>query len=156
MKSLLVASLLLSIPAAAEPLKARNTKEVRVAVSGKELRGLQVRPSTEGWKLELGAQRGSGAVEVIDVTPGTPARFVTVAITAGEVLFDRVRFLGGHVYRVQLRVDGQPSASGYVYLVPETPVKEAPRSRAERVRFDANEPEAKKDDAILHVEKSPL
>ena len=156
MKSLLVASLLLSIPAAAEPLKARNTKEVRVAVSGRELRGLQVRPSTEGWRLELGAQRGSGAAEVIDVTPGTPARFVTVAITAGEVLFDRVRFVGGHVYRVQLRVDGQASASGYIYLMPETPVKEAPRSRAERVRFDANEPEAKKDDAILHVEKSPL
>jgi hypothetical protein len=156
MKSLLVASLLLSIPAAAEPLKARNTKEVRVAVSGKELRGLQVRPSTEGWRLELGAQRGSGVVEVIDVTPGTPARFVSVAITAGEVLFDRVRFVGGHVYRVQLRVDGQPSASGYIYLAPETIVKEAPRSRAERVRFDANEPEAKKDDAILHVEKSPL
>ena len=156
MKSLLVASLLLSIPAAAEPLKARNTKEVRVAVAGRELRGLQVRPTTEGWRLELGAQRGSGAAEVIDVTPGTPARFVTVAITAGEVLFDRVRFVGGHVYRVQLRVDNQPSASGYVYLVPETPVKEAPRSRTERVRFDGNEQEAKHDVGIAPVEKSPL
>lgn len=156
MKSLVLASLLLSIPAAAEPLKARNTKEVRVAVSGRELRGLQVRPTSEGWRLELGAQRGSGAAEVIDVTPGTPARFVTVAITAGEVLFDRVRFVGGHVYRVQLRVDGQASASGYIYLAPEIVAKEPKRGHAERVRFDENEPAAAHDDAILHVEKSPL
>jgi hypothetical protein len=158
MKSLVFASLILALPAAAfgQPLKARNVKEVRVALSGRAFKGLQVRPTPEGWRLQLGATQGTGSAEIIDVTPGTPARTVTVPISAGDVLFDRVRFAGGHVYRVQLRVDGQAASSGYVYLAPEVIAKEPKRAETERVKFDANEPAPAHEDAILHVEKSPL
>jgi hypothetical protein len=148
--------LLVSSIALADGLPARNGDEVRVSVSQKSRKATRLRPSSEGWRLELGASSANGAAEVFDVTPGTPARTLSVMINGGSLLFDRTRFAGNHVYHVQLRSDGKANASGFVFLVADAPVKEAPRKGAERVRFESDEPSKPGDDKIQTVEKSPL
>jgi hypothetical protein len=144
--------------AQAEPLVARNGEEVRLVVAQKPRKALRLKPTPnhDGWRLELGSTRANGVAEVFDVTPGTQARTYNLSISAGEVLFDRARFVGGHAYRVQLFVDGRAGASGFVYLVAEGPAKVAPRT-TQRVRFDAEEPApAKSADEIQPIKKSPL
>jgi hypothetical protein len=147
--------LLVSIAAHADALRARNGREVRVMVAQKPRRAIEVTPSAPGWRLEVDAR---GAAEVFDVTPGTPARTFSLPVSAGALLFDRNRFAGGHVYRVQLRA-GDSSTSGFVYLRPDPPTKDAPRRPREvtRLRFDTEEkapPPSK--DVILPVQKGPL
>lgn len=141
--------------ASAEPLVAHDAHEVRLMVAGKARRAVQLRPSTTGWRLELGTSRARVA-EVFDVTPNTPARTFTLAVTAGEVVFDRTRFAGGHAYRLQLFTGDAPLATGFVYLVAEAPAKEAPRRRAQELRFEPAEDAPAADDRIQPVPKAPL
>ena len=142
--------------ALAEPLTARNADEVRLTVAQKTRKALRLKPASEGWRLQLGGVGERGVAEVFDVTPNTPARTFTLPVSGGDLLFDRTRFSGGHVYRVQLRAGDRPGASGFVFLVADPPAKELPRKRAERVRFDANEPAQPSDDSIQPVAKAPL
>jgi len=149
--------LCMGLAAFADGLPARNGDEVRLSVNQKSRRATRLRPSPsgEGWRLELGSTSANGAADVFDVTPGTPARTLAVSINGGSILFDRVRFAGGHVYRVQLRTDGKAGASGFVFLMADPPAKEPVRRGTERVRFDTDEP-APGDDGIKPVDKSPL
>jgi hypothetical protein len=145
MSKVLLASLVLSGLfsgfAAAEPsLKALSGRQVRVAVAQKGKMALAVRASASGWRLELRAA-DNGVAEVFDVTPGSPSRTWTLAMTGGLVTFDRGRFAGGHTYRVSLHVDTQTTGVGFVYLYPEAPAKMAApeRPRTQRLRFDGDD-----------------
>src|SRR6478672_2022388 len=108
----------------AEPLKARNHEVIQVKV-GSQRRGtiaLHARP--EGWRLELSGSTANGSAEVVDLTPGTPARTLSVIINGDELLLDNTRFIANHVYRVQLRRGGVAVESGYVYLYPLVVLKD--------------------------------
>jgi hypothetical protein len=147
--------LLAGTAAFADGLPARNGDEVRLNVNQKSKKALRLRPAGEGWRLELGVTNANGVADVFDVTPGTPARTMAVNVNGGSILFDRVRFAGGHAYRVQLHSDGKATASGFVFLVPDPPAKEAPRRGAERLRFETDDKPVG-DDKIQPVEKAPL
>ena len=142
-----------------EPLPVKHIEAVRVSVSNRSQKalGLHATPSG-GWRLDL---EGDGvSADVIDLTPGTPARTVTIAVITNTIKFDRVRFAGGHVYRVQLNGGPKGPSVSLVYLFPDgAPAKMAPQGKkasgAQRVRFDDNEP-ATKDEGISRVEKGSL
>jgi hypothetical protein len=159
MRVLFLSFLLFGAVAQADGLPARNGDEVRLNVNQKSRKATRLRPSSEGWRLELAASSANGAADVFDVTPGTPARTLSVMVNGGSLLFDRVRFVGGHAYRVQLRSNGRAIDSGFVFLVADPPLKVAPRRGAERLRFEPDEASKSSkpaDDKIAPVEKAPL
>ena len=139
MWKVLLASLLLSATAAAEPALKALDPHVRV-VNARGHKALNLKASPTGWRLELRGE-DDGVAEVFDVTPGSPARTVTLALRRGLVTFDRARFAGGHVYRVALRGDAATLGVGFVYLYPEAPAKMAApeRPRVQRLGFDASD-----------------
>jgi hypothetical protein len=154
-------ALAISAPVAvAEPLAVRHAEAVRVSVAHKShpALGLRALPAAAGWRLELAGE--GAAADVIDVTPGTPARTLSVPVIGRALVFDTLRFAGGHVYRVQLRGDGRTSWS-FVYLYPDPAlVKIAPKRRGiERVRFDGDgdaAPAASDDGGPAHLDKGSL
>lgn len=141
--------------AVAEPLPVKRVEAVRVSVANKSQHaiGLRALPGGAGWRLELAAA-GDGA-DAIDVTPGTPARMLSVPLIGRALAFDALRFAGGHVYRVQLRGDRRWS---FVYLYPDPATLKLPpkKSGAERVRFDDNDAPARDDGAPARVDKGSL
>ena len=152
-RALALLTLTLASTAQAEPLVPKNAVEVRLsAPRGK--RAFALHPTKDGWLLELGPSAANGVAEVIDLTPGTPARTVALSVLGGQLRFDRARFAGGHAYRVQLRFDGKLGASGLVYLTPEAPAKDAPKKTIQRLRFDPDESASPTGDAIQTVDKS--
>src|SRR5437667_1370330 len=82
----------------APPLK---PTEIRVSVANKSQKALGLRPlpAGAGWRLDLAADADS--VDIIDLTPGTPARTTTLPVAGRALRFDALRFAAGHVYRVQ-------------------------------------------------------
>jgi hypothetical protein len=142
-----------SASALAEPLMAKNAADVRVSVANKTRHAFSLKPlATGGWQLELAAD-GERA-DLIDVTPGTPARTLTVAVVARVVRFDDVRFVGGHVYHLSLR-SGARVSSGFVYLYPAAAQKVRPRGSVEKVRFSDGDGDTS-DGEIGHVDKGAL
>ncbi|HEX8953559.1 MAG TPA: hypothetical protein VF945_17000 [Polyangia bacterium] len=144
--------------AAAEPLPVKHVEAVRVSIANKAQHALALRalPGGAGWQLDLAAD-GDGA-DVVDVTPGTPARTLALTVVGRTLRFDALRFAGGHVYRVQLRGDRR-AAWSYVYLYPDPATLKLPRAKAgtERVRFDADEAAAPADDgAPARTDKGSL
>lgn len=144
---------------AAEPLPVKHVEAVRVSVANRSQHalGLRALPAGGGWRLDLA---GDGdTAEIIDVTPGTPARTLTVAVIGRMLKLDPLRFAGGHVYRVQLNGDKRPSWS-FVYLYPDAATLKLPPRKAgaaERVRFDAAEAAAADgDDAPARTDKGAL
>lgn len=129
------------------PLKALSARQVHVSVASKGKTALAVRPSPSGWRLEL-READNGVAEVFDVTPGSPSRTWTLAMTGGLVTFDRARFAGGHTYRVSLHVDTTTTGVGFVYLYPEPPAKIAAPAppRTQRLRFDNADTHGEDDD----------
>jgi hypothetical protein len=151
--------LLLSLPCAARAeLPAKHAESVRVSVLNRAQKALGLRAlEGGGWRLELTSE--SVSADLIDMTPGTPARTLTVAVVGGTLKLDGVRFIAGHVYRVQLNGGAKPSV-GLVYLYPDASAAKMSTKKAgtQRVRFDADEPPAAgtKDEGISHVEKGSL
>ena len=143
--------------AAAEPLPVKHAEAVRVSVASRSQHaiGLRALPGGAGWRLELAADGGSA--DAIDVTPGTPARMLSVAVVGRTLSFDAVRFAGGHVYRVQLRGEKRAPWS-FVYLYPDPAALKLPpkKSGAERVRFDEHDGPAADDGAPARVDKGSL
>jgi hypothetical protein len=128
-------------PAAAEPLPVKHVEAVRVSVANKSQHalGLRALPAGAGWRLDLAGEGDSDSADIIDVTPGTPARTLTVVVIARTLKFDPLRFAGGHVYRVQLH-GAKRAAWSFVYLYPDAAALKLPARKpggAERVRFDA-------------------
>lgn len=143
--------------AAAEPLPVKHVEAVRVSVASRSQHaiGLRALPAAAGWRLELAGDGDSA--EVIDVTPGTPARMLSVPVVGRTLTFDALRFAGGHVYRVQLRGDKRTTWS-FVYLYPDPATLKLPpkKSGAERVRFDENDAPAADEGAPARVDKGSL
>lgn len=153
MRGLAVMMVLSSAAAWAEPLPARNAGDVRVAVANKVRHAFALKAVADGgWRLELGAD--AERADLIDVTPGTPARTLSVPVIARVVKLDGVRFVGGHVYHLALR-SGARTASGFVYLHPVAAAKQAPRGKVERVKFSDGDNKPS-DDAIGTVDKGSL
>jgi hypothetical protein len=102
---------------AAAALRLRGAKVVRVrGVAGTPF---QIAADASGWRLELAELPAAGtSAELIDVTPGTPARMLTVRVEGTTLHLDDFRFVAGHVYRLQLRKAGAPMAVALVYLPP--------------------------------------
>jgi hypothetical protein len=149
--------LLFFASAGAEPLVARNGDEIRLLVAQKPRKAVRLKPEPQaGWRLELGGPHVSGVAELIDVTPGTPARTIAIAVSGGAAILDQVRFTGGHAYHVQVHLDGQPSASGFVYLVSGPPAKAAPRRGTQRIRFDKDDAPAPASDELQPSRKGGL
>jgi len=126
---------------------------VRVSVANKSQHaiGLRPLPGGAGWRLELA---GAGdAADIIDVTPGTPARTLSVAVVGRMLAFDAQRFAGGHIYRVQLRGHG---AWSFVYLYPDPATLKLPKKGTERVRFDPDDSAAPDDGAPARTDKGSL
>jgi hypothetical protein len=138
------------------PLPVKHIEAVRVSVSNRAQKALGLRAATGGgWRLDL---EGDGvSADVIDLTPGTPARTVTIAVITNTIRFDSARFAGGHVYRVQLNGGPKGPLASLVYLYPDAAPAKMPAKKAgpQRVRFDGNEPETK-DEGISRVEKGSL
>jgi hypothetical protein len=157
MKSVILGLLLSSGAVFGAPLELLGGESVRVKVAGQSKAGFAIHPGGEdGWRVRLGATQGAVTAELIDVTPGTPARTLRVAVVGGELFLDGVRFHGNHVYRVDVRRAGISLGSALVYLRPRAQLKEAPRRKeATRVDFasDVTEPVS---DEIAPVTKSPL
>ena len=146
--------------ALAEPLPVKHVAAVRVSVANKSQHalGLRALPAGAGWRLELAASDGDSA-DVIDVTPGTPARTLTIAVVGRTLTFDALRFAGGHVYRVQLRGDKRGASWSFVYLYPDAAALKLPPPKAgaaERVRFEADDDNARDDGAPARTEKGAL
>ncbi|HEX6836824.1 MAG TPA: hypothetical protein VF334_09645 [Polyangia bacterium] len=143
--------------AVAEPLPAKHVEAVRVSVASRSQHaiGLRALPAGAGWRLELAADGDSA--DVIDVTPGTPARMLSVPVVGRALTFDALRFAGGHVYRVQLRGDKR-SAWSFVYLYPDPATLKVPAKKrgTERVRFDDNDAPATDEGAPARVDKGSL
>ncbi len=143
--------------AVAEPLPVKRVESVRVSVANKSQHALALRalPGGAGWRLELAADGESA--DVIDVTPGTPARTLALPVVGRTLKFDAVRFAGGHVYRVQLHGDKRLAWS-FVYLYPDPALLKMPakKSGAERVRFDEDEKAPVDDGAPARVDKGAL
>jgi len=110
--------------------------------------------------MRLPGTGGGASADVIDVTPGTPARTLRVMVAGDELLFDGLRFQGGHVYHVQLRRGSEAIGSAFVYLYPEAPqLKDTPRGRQPtKVQFAPKETvsDERDDQAIRPVVKRPL
>jgi hypothetical protein len=124
----LVSLLALAVPAGAA-LKTKDAEAVRVRVAGGAKMGVGLRPHSDGWRLRLEETGGGARAELIDVTPGTPARTLSVMVSGDELLLDHVRFHGGHVYHVMIRRGEKSIGSGFVYLYPAAPIKDLPRTR---------------------------
>ena len=124
--------LFVAVSAHAAPLVARNGSAVRVRVNGNSKPGLQLRSEEAGWRLKLDGGVSLLRLSVIDVTPGTPAQTLVLKVTAGEAIFDTVRFHGGHVYRIWSGVD----AAAYIYLQPTPAMIAQPKTGPGRVVFD--------------------
>jgi len=143
--------------AAAEPLPVKHVEAVRVSVASRSQHaiGLRALPGSAGWRLELAADGDSA--DVVDVTPGTPARTLAVPVVGRTLKFDALRFAGGHVYRVQLRGDKRTTWS-FVYLYPDPATLKVPpkKSGTERVRFDENDAPAADEGAPARVDKGSL
>jgi hypothetical protein len=138
-------------------LPVKHVDSIRVSVANKSQKALALHATPGGgWRLDL---EGDGeSADVIDLTPGTPARTTTLAVVTNTIKFDPVRFLGGHVYRVQLN-GGKRSSVSLVYLYPDaTKLKQPPvrKGQAQRVRFDANDTTATDDGAPAHMDKGKL
>lgn len=141
--------------AAAEPT-VKNGETVRVSLAGHAQRAVGLRFTDAGWSFDVATQRTRA--ELIDVTPGTPARTLSVAIVGGTLKLDGVRFAGGHVYRAQLLGGARPAPTVVLlYLHPDPAAAKVPAKKAgaQRVRFDSDEPAAD-DSGISHVEKGSL
>ena len=140
--------------AVAEPLPVKHVEAVRVSVANKSQHaiGLHAMPGGGGWRLELA---GAGeAADVIDVTPGTPARTLGVTVVGHTLAFDAQRFAGGHVYRVQLRGH---AAWSFVYLWSDPATLKLPAKKGtERVRFDPDDSAAADDGAPARTDKGSL
>ncbi len=145
-------------PAVASPLKARNSEVIQLKVGSQRRDTIALRARTEGWRLVLSGTTANGSAEIVDLTPGTPARTLSVILNGDELLLDNTRFVGGHVYRVQLRRGGVAVESGFVYLYPMVYLKDAPRSKEpQRLKFAGDEAAASDgDDTIKPVSKSGL
>ena len=138
-------------------LPVKHLDSVRVSVMNRSQRALALHAiAAGGWRLDL---EGDGdSADVIDVTPGTPARTITLAVVTNTIKFDAVRFAGGHVYRVQLNGKKRSTAS-LVYLYPDASKLKLPPPRkagAQRVRFDSSDTAATDDGAPERTEKGSL
>ncbi|MDB4965436.1 MAG: hypothetical protein JWN44_1125 [Myxococcales bacterium] len=131
---LLLAALTANAAEKAVPLE---PTEVRVAVANRSQKALGLRPlPTGGWRLDLPSN--ADTADIIDLTPNTPARTITLSIVGRALRFDAIRFTGGHVYRIQLKTGPSPSTSTLVYLYPQPSTE--PRHRApQRVKFSPDE-----------------
>jgi hypothetical protein len=139
---------------AAEKATPVKPTEVRVSVANRSQKalGLKPLPAAAGWRLDLTAD--VDAADIIDLTPGTPARTISLSIIGRALRFDRMRFVAGHVYRVQLKSSGKPASLTFVYLYPEATAE--PRRRGtERVKFAPGE-KATEDNTPLAVDKGAL
>jgi hypothetical protein len=141
--------------AVAEPaLPVKHLDAVHVSVGNRSQKALALRPLPGGgWRIDL---EGDGdTADVIDLTPGTPARTVTLAVVTNTLKFDTARFAPGHVYRVQLNGPKRPSVS-LVYLYPPAGTDKLPKkAAAQRLRFEADEAPVQ-GDGILGVDKGSL
>jgi len=143
--------------ASAGPLKVKNAVAVRVNMAAGSQRGLGVKPERDGWRLQLSLAtvNKDTQVDVIDVTPGTPARTVSVVLHGDEAVLDGQRFEGGHVYRVQLRsTAGLDSA--YVYLYPSASASAAAKEGPTKLEFAEDERDATGSSGPAPVKKSAL
>ncbi|MCU1279024.1 MAG: hypothetical protein JWM53_2570 [bacterium] len=135
-------------------LPVKHVDSIRVSVANKSQKALALHASAAGgWRLDL---EGDGdSADVIDVTPGTPARTITLAVVTNTIKFDSVRFAGGHVYRVQLNGKKRSTAS-LVYLYPAATAAKLPKkATTQRLRFEPDE--APTDgEAIGRVDKGSL
>jgi hypothetical protein len=129
---------------------------IRVSLANRSQKALALHATPAGgWRLDLEVDAVSA--DVIDLTPGTPARTVTLAVVTNTIKFDSVRFAGGHVYRVQLNGGKRPIVN-LVYLYPDASAAKMPPKKAgpQRVRFDADDKKPAGDDGIPHVDKGKL
>ena len=140
--------------AVAEPLPVKHIGAIHVSVANRKQKALGLHAlRSGGWRLDL---EGDGdSADVIDLTPGTPARTFTVAVITNTLKFDALRFVGGHIYRVQLNGAKRPSVS-LVYLYPGAPTAQRPKkAAAQRLRFDTEETPTH-GDGISRVDKGKL
>jgi len=123
---------------AAASLRLRGAKVVRVrGVSGTPF---QLASDGTGWRLELAdLPAGGTSAELIDVTPGTPARTLSLVVDGATLHLDDLRFAAGHVYRLQLRKAGAAVAVGFIYLPPRTDDAAPTRRPSNRVDFAEGE-----------------
>jgi hypothetical protein len=151
---LLVAALLAGAPATATPSR---TRSLRVKVGNGTRRGIGLHGAADGWHLELARGDAHRLAEVIDVTPGAPARTLTLAVGNDEVVLDPRRFVGGHVYQVLLLGDDVRQETRWVFLFPSaTRTKDSPQpppKEPQKIKFVDDEKPAG-DDAIQPVQKS--
>jgi hypothetical protein len=143
--------------AAAEPPPVKHAPStIRVSIANRSQKALALRATAAGgWRLDLEVDAVSA--DVIDLTPGTPARTVTLEVVTNTIKFDKVRFAGGHVYRVQLNGGKRPIVS-LVYLYPDVSAAKLPPKKAatQRVRFDTDDKKPAGDDGIPRVDKGSL
>lgn len=66
----------------------------------------------------MGADLAGRSAALQDVTPGLPESRWLVALAADKLVLDPERSLPSHVYRMELRRDGQVLGSGLIYLYP--------------------------------------
>ena len=142
----------LALPSVASPLRLRN-QAIRVRVNGESKPGYQLRPEGPNgniWKLRLELTDAQARFDVIDVTPNTPARTISLRANAGEVVFDG-RFEGGHVYRI-----ATATSSTFVYLQPPA-VMQAPQQKGPaKVDFEPGEKALADDSGIEAAHKGSL
>jgi hypothetical protein len=149
--AVLFALMLLSLPALAAPLRAKNGQTVRLTIGSQHERGIGLKPARpeSGWRLVLQPTEAEAA-DVVDVTVGALANKWTVAVVGDALVFDAGRFVPNHAYRVELRRGARALGSALVYLYPPLD-----KGGKQRLVFDGDE-EPADDDGIAIMPKSAL
>jgi hypothetical protein len=125
--SALVVGTVLASPMAGAPLQAapavkrvkvKNGRTIRVVLGDRREPASGVRPDKDGWVVVMAPDVARSSASLQDITPGVPGSRWVLPVAMDRLVLDAERFLPSHVYRMELRRDGQVLGSALVYLYP--------------------------------------
>lgn len=144
----------LAAPAApTAPLKAiriKNARTVRVVLGDRREPAAGLRADKAGWTVLLAPELAATSADLVDITPGVAGSRWSVPVSLGKLLLDPERFLPSHVYRVELRRDGQLLGGTLIYLHPP------PAESVARVRFEEDKASDEDSSSLAPTPKGEL
>jgi hypothetical protein len=126
-------------PAAAK-LRIKNARAITVTLGSRRHEpALAIRPDKGSWSVIFMSELAGASAELKDVTPDAPRTRWVVDVQGDKLPLDAKRFVGSHVYQLDVRKEKRLVGSALVYLYPP------PDERTGKVEF-TDEDTGKKDD----------
>jgi hypothetical protein len=107
-----------------KPVKVKNGRTIRVVLGTRREPAVGIRPGKDGkdgkdvWVVLVSADLARSSAFLQDVTPDVPSSRWVVPVATDRIVLDSERFLPSHVYRMEVRRDGQVLGSALIYLYP--------------------------------------